>query len=117
MAKKTIVELTDDLDGSAADETLRLALDGTEYEIDLTKAHANQLRDALKPYVKAARKADGSRVGRRGGTGNRRPTPRDRDQVKVIRDWAKQQGMKVSARGRISRDVEKAYDDAYRSMS
>jgi Lsr2 len=111
MAKKTVVELTDDLDGSQADETLRLALDGTEYEIDLSKAHANELRDALKPYVKAARSLNGKAGGRRGRGG--RSASRDREQVQAIRSWAKQQGLKVSERGRISVEIQKAYNQAH----
>jgi len=34
------VLLIDDLDGSEADGTVRFALDGTEYEIDLSAGHA-----------------------------------------------------------------------------
>ena len=40
MAQKVQVLLTDDLDGSAANETVRFRLDGTEYEIDLNAKHA-----------------------------------------------------------------------------
>jgi|SRR5215207_10512743 len=116
MAKKTIVELTDDLDGSPADETMRLALDGGEFEIDLNKAHANELRAVLQPYVKAARRVNGRQDGRRrGGTAGRTPTARDREQVKAIRDWARQAGMKVSERGRIPADIEKAYTQAHQA--
>jgi Lsr2 len=32
----------DDLDGSAAEGTVRFALDGTEYEIDLNAGHAQR---------------------------------------------------------------------------
>ena len=37
MAKKTVVLLEDDIDGSEATETLSFALDGSEYEIDLNE--------------------------------------------------------------------------------
>ena len=49
----------DDLDGSAAEGTVRFGLDGTEYEIDLNADHAQALGDALARYVRPAR-----RVGR-----------------------------------------------------
>ena len=39
-----------------ADETVRFAIDGTNYEIDLTTRHATELRAALNVYVGAARK-------------------------------------------------------------
>lgn len=44
MAQRTRVERVDDVDGSAADETVRFGLDGVVYEIDLTEPHADQLR-------------------------------------------------------------------------
>jgi hypothetical protein len=43
--------LIDDLDGSAAEGTVRFGLDGTEYEIDLNARHAKELRKALARYL------------------------------------------------------------------
>jgi hypothetical protein len=57
VAQKIQVLLIDDLDGSAAGGTIRFALDGTEYEIDLNAEHAGALREALARYVRAARRA------------------------------------------------------------
>jgi hypothetical protein len=37
MAKTTIVQLTDDLDGGKADTTVSFGLDGVNYEIDLSE--------------------------------------------------------------------------------
>ena|SRR5829696_7916211 len=104
MVSRTVIEMTDDLDGSRADETVKFALDGAEYEIDLSKAHSKDLHDALQPYLKAARKTGGRR-GRRDGMGVK-------EDLHAIRDWAKQQGMKVSERGRISAEVREAYTKA-----
>lgn len=56
MAQKIQTLLIDDLDGSAAEDTVRFGLDGTEYEIDLNARHARQLRDAPARYVNAARR-------------------------------------------------------------
>ena len=36
MAKKTHIELVDDIDGSKADETIAFSIDGAHYEIDLS---------------------------------------------------------------------------------
>jgi hypothetical protein len=55
MAKQTIVKLTDDIDGTSADETVVFSVDGKAYEIDLSKKNAQALRNALQPYVDAAR--------------------------------------------------------------
>ena len=43
MARKVQVHLLDDIDGGKADETLKFALDGTNYEIDLSTKHADKL--------------------------------------------------------------------------
>ena len=56
MAQVTNVTLVDDLDGSAADETVVFGLDGRIFEIDLNAEHASQLRDAIAPFVAAARR-------------------------------------------------------------
>ena len=73
MAKQIIHKLVDDLDGGDADETVKFALDGVQYEIDLSKDNAAKLRDVFAPYVGA-----GTRVGR-GRRGRRWPgRPRSR---------------------------------------
>jgi hypothetical protein len=56
VASKTVVELFDDLDGGRADETVSFALDGVDYEIDLSTAHADVLRRILGEYVAKAHK-------------------------------------------------------------
>src|SRR5512135_2958064 len=113
MAQKTIVELVDDLDGSRADETVTFALDGTVYEIDLKKAHADLIRNELAPYVSAGRKATGATAGRgRAAATSRRRAQRD-DRATEIREWARAQGFQVSDRGRISREVVEAYEAAH----
>ena len=56
MARQVQTLFIDDIDGSAAAGTVRFGLDGTEYEIDLNAGHAQQLRDALAAYVRAARR-------------------------------------------------------------
>ena len=48
MAQKIQTLFIDDIDGSEAEGTVRFALDGIEYEIDLSASHSNELRDALK---------------------------------------------------------------------
>jgi hypothetical protein len=50
VAQKIQTLFIDDLDGSAAEGTVRFGLDSSEYEIDLNEEHARQLRDALPRY-------------------------------------------------------------------
>ena len=44
MAKKTVVEWVDDIDGTAASETVTFTIDGSRYEIDLSEKNAAKLR-------------------------------------------------------------------------
>ncbi len=64
MAKKLTIEISDDIDGSQADQTVPFGLDGAAYEIDLSNSNANALRAALEPFVAAARRTGGRRLHR-----------------------------------------------------
>jgi hypothetical protein len=111
MAKKVQVTLVDDIDGSEAVETVGFALDGASYEIDLSRANARKLRDALSTYVANGRRAGRARPsGARGGRGSARA---DREQVQAVREWARRNGHKVSDRGRIPAAVIEAYNAAH----
>lgn len=106
MAKQIIHKLVDDIDGGDAEETVKFALDGVQYEIDLSTKNASKLRDALGPYADAGQKIGraavvlGGRAARgRSGGGT------DREQNKAIREWAKSEGKDVSDRGRIPQEV------------
>src|SRR4051812_28122535 len=109
MAQRVQVVLEDDLDGGKADETVLFGLDGTTYEIDLSKKNAAKLRDALAGYVGSARRVSG----RRGGAAGRaRGRGRSASDSADIRAWAKENGYEVSERGRISAEVRAAYNEA-----
>ena len=102
MAQKVQTLIVDDLDGSAAEGTVRFALDGSEYEIDLNAEHAQQLRDALAAYVRAARRTAGG--SRRPGRGRRRG-PAGEVNTTEVREWARAQGIEVKDRGRVPSDL------------
>jgi hypothetical protein len=112
MAQKYIVQLVDDLTQQPIDdgegESVRFALDGVSYTIDLTREHADEFRGALTPYVNAARKADVA-VKAKASTSTRAP----KGDLKAIREWANSNGFTVSSRGRIPSDVQAAYNAAH----
>src|SRR4051794_15327042 len=114
MAQKVQVVLIDDLDGGDATETVSFGLDGATYEIDLSEQNARQLRDALAPWVGNARRVSGGRGGRpaarRVGSSSGGGSSTD---TTAIRSWAKDNGYKVSERGRISAEVQEAYAAAH----
>jgi hypothetical protein len=98
MAQKVQTFLIDDLDGSHAEGTIRFGVDGADYEIDLSVSHAQQLRDALAPYISAARRTGTSP--RRGGQKTTKPP----DPTEV-REWARSQGIDVKDRGRVPTEL------------
>jgi hypothetical protein len=111
VAKQTTVTLVDDLDGSEADEQVEFAVDGRAYEIDLSTANSARLREALAPFISAARRAGGRRRSS-SSTPAARPST-DREQNQAIREWAQSQGMKISERGRIPSNVLEAYHQSH----
>lgn len=117
MAQQILVSLVDDLDGSEADETVQFALDGVTYEIDLSAENAEELRDALAPYIEHARRAGGrkrtSSRRRRNGQVTTRSSTAEREQNQAIRAWAREQGYEISDRGRIPTEVAEAYRKAH----
>jgi Lsr2 len=58
MAQKVLVQLVDDLDGTSSQDvsTVLFGLDGVSYEIDLSDANAERLRDGLQEFVDSARR-------------------------------------------------------------
>jgi hypothetical protein len=105
MATRTTVLLVDDLNGQPADTTLRFGLDAREYEMDLTDANAQELRELFGRYISAARRVSGRR---RESAAPAKPAFAEVDPA-AVRAWAKGKGIEVSARGRIKADVIEAY--------
>lgn len=112
MAQKVLVQLVDDLDGTASPDisTVSFALDGVSYEIDLTESNADRLREQLADFVSAARRT-GGRV-RRGSATARSAPARNSEETRKIREWAAENGYELAGRGRIPRHVTEAYNAA-----
>jgi hypothetical protein len=103
VAQKIQTLFIDDIDGSEAEGTVRFGLDGTDYEIDLSVVHSEELHKALAPYVAHARKAGGTR---RTARGRRGAAPVDTHKV---REWAREQGIDIKERGRVPADIVEKY--------
>lgn len=104
MAQQIKTLFIDDIDGGAADGTIRFGLDGTDYEIDLSAAHNEELHQVLAKYVSHARKA-GSTT-RRASRGRRSADAIDTHKV---REWARAQSIDVKDRGRVPADIVEKY--------
>jgi hypothetical protein len=108
MAQKIQTLFIDDIDGSAAEGTVRFALDGADYEIDLSSKHSDELRDILADYIAHARKTGGT--SRRATTrGSRKTSAID---TVAIRAWARENGYDIKDRGRVPAEVVAKYRQA-----
>ncbi|MGQ1799012.1 histone-like nucleoid-structuring protein Lsr2 [Kocuria oceani] len=105
MAQSVQIILEDDLEGGPAEETLQFGLDGRQYEIDLSTANAEKLREALRPFVASGRRAQGKTARSAGPRSSAGGNP----ETAKIRAWAKENGHEVSDRGRIHQSVKDAY--------
>jgi hypothetical protein len=104
MATRRITQLTDDTNGQPADETIRFSLDGRDYEIDLSETNAQALREALGPWVDSARRIS---------TGRRAPHTRAPLDTAIdsaaVRAWAASNGIDISLRGRLPKNLVEQY--------
>ena len=111
MAQKTITLLVSDLSGKELGEdgqTVRFGFLGVDYEMDLSQKEADQFAADMEKYVSVAR-----RIGGRRQAGAAARTSIDRGQAKKIREWAAENGFKVSSRGRIPENVQEAFQKAH----
>ncbi len=109
MAQRVNVVLVDDIDGSDAVETVGFALDGVDYEIDLSDEHASELREAISLYVGHARRTGGRRKSGRRVAANGNADGGGSASAAEIRAWARDNGWDVPERGRVSAEVREAY--------
>ena len=70
MAKTTIIQITDDLDGSTDAQEVSFSFQGSDYTIDLAKKNLAAFEKALKPYIDRA-----TRVSKGSSRASDRPDP------------------------------------------
>lgn len=106
----TISTIADDFDGSTPAERRTFAFAGKDYAIDLSdenneklEAIFSELGDKLAPYLEKARPLG------KPPRASSKPSRSSYDAA-AVREWATAQGLEVSDRGRISRDVLEAYE-------
>lgn len=135
----TQVLIIDDLDGVSEATTCSFALDGTEYEIDLSERNREVLTQKLERYLTVARparwdapktrKAHKAHKAKKGAEAPAQARTQALAaanelrrgpggaivglEVKALRAWAQQQGYAVADKGRIPAPVFAAYQAAH----
>ncbi len=113
MASITNTTYIDDIDGKPADDTVAFALDGADYEIDLSKKNAASLRKVLVEFTAAARPVTRFAVSepkrKRSSKRSQETAAQDAADRELIREWALANDIAVGHRGRISAAVREQY--------
>jgi hypothetical protein len=115
VAKQIITTITDDLDGSQADETVYFSLDGVGYEIDLSSKNASELRLFLGRFQDAGTRTGKVETGKHAAVRNFRGSSTaqntmNREQNQKIRAWAEANGWVLADRGRIPQTIIDAFE-------
>ena len=109
MAKQVQTIIVSDISGDDANdgESVEFTYRGVSYAIDLTKQEADTFDQAMEVYTAHARRQSGRRTG---GSGKAKT---DRQQLQAVREWARANGHTVSDRGRVSQQIQDAYNSAH----
>lgn len=112
MVRKVEIALFDDFTGEPAHRTVAIGFNESWFELDLTDANADQVIETLVRWSAAGRKRTeaATRAEAGAGAGLVKRTRAERDRATAIRAWAQSEGMDVSPRGRIAKNVIHAYD-------
>ncbi|MEU9685372.1 histone-like nucleoid-structuring protein Lsr2 [Amycolatopsis japonica] len=118
MAQKVHVEIVDDIDGGEATQTVPFALDGVQYEIDLSDENAQALRGEFERFIEAGTRTGGRKLRiaagqtTAAGASSRATTTADRERNQQVRAWASANGYSIADRGRIPNEIYEAFDSA-----
>jgi len=106
---QSVTVLTDDIDGKTKTnvETVRFAIDGTDYEIELGVVNQKRLREALGVYIAKARRHSPKNTGH-----PKAGSKRNRVSSAAIRQWGIDHGYQVSARGAIPGSLRRDFEAA-----
>lgn len=94
MARTTTVTITDDMGGTGSATPIYFSVNGERYVIDLNKRNTDTFFKRLAPYIESATPNPPGPVGT--------PTRyKGNPDAALIRDWAREQGIDMPARGRL----------------
>jgi hypothetical protein len=109
VARTFVAVIKDDLTGEIVDEkdaeTIEFTVNNKTYTIDLGTKNAADFHRALGKYIAVATKV--------AGTKTHKPARSNKEDLAAIREWGKQNGFKVSERGRVSSELKDAYTSAH----
>ena len=88
---------------------MAFGLDGHGFEIDLSEKNAKALCKTLQPWVTSARRVSGRSPNTRNAQNAAPRRVETGVDTAAVRAWASSNGIDVSARGRLPKDVVEQY--------
>jgi len=118
MAQRTELILTCDVHDGAAEaaDTVSFTVEGQAYECELCEPHLNEFREAMEIWSSHSRPVGGARGSQSAGRasrGSRKRAASEGPSSSDVREWAREQGMEVSSRGRVPAELHAAYAAAH----
>lgn len=102
------ITIVDDLTGDEGAVPVRFAIEGKEYEIDLSPESYNRLAEFLAPYIEAGRLIDTEKQTKQR---NYSRSSSRQQKLNALREWADDNGIALPQRGRIPARIEEAFDN------
>jgi hypothetical protein len=117
MSRRTVTVLSCDLCEAPEEgpevSTVQFGWANRSYEIDVCKAHAEEVKTALSDWARRGRPSRSEAAPEATPRRRRRSTPTDRAQLEAMRRWAKDNGYAVTDHGRIPQRVADAFQAAH----
>lgn len=111
MARREVTQYFDDLDDSpladADVNVIDFSIGGVDYTMELGPKNKQKFEDAVAPFVSAARRLPKNASARKSSVSTNNAARNKR-----IREWAIDNNIAVSKRGRIASDVIEKFNEA-----
>ena len=111
MARREVTQFFDDLDNSPLEENevnvVQFSVNGIDYVMELSEKNLQKFQSAVDPYIAVARRATRSSSNRKSNSNS------SSNRNKRIREWALENNLDVSKRGRIASDIIEKFNQAH----
>ncbi|WP_312098321.1 histone-like nucleoid-structuring protein Lsr2 [Corynebacterium dentalis] len=111
MARREVTQFFDDFDNSPLEDNevnvVEFSVNGIDYVMELSEKNLQKFQSAVDPYIAVARRAARSSSNRKSSSNS------SSNRNKRIREWALENNLDVSKRGRIASDIIEKFNQAH----
>ncbi|WP_099298264.1 Lsr2 family protein [Corynebacterium dentalis] len=111
MARREVTQFFDDFDNSPLEDNevnvVEFSVNGVDYVMELSEKNLQKFQSAVDPYIAVARRATRSSSNRKSSSNS------SSNRNKRIREWALENNLDVSKRGRIASDIIEKFNQAH----